>query len=196
MIKITFMGAGSTVFLRNVLGDCIYTDALKGMEIALYDIDGQRLEQSAAILEAINKGNGCPASIRSYLGAENRRKALSGADFVITQLFFDVREYESLVSSLRAAGLETPVIPGILPIQSFDSLRRVLSLCGANIPGKLYLELEAAHNEGGVEAVREAGLRFAARQIRQLLDCGAPGIHLYSLNKSEMCLRLVEEAGL
>ena len=57
MIKITFMGAGSTVFLRNVLGDCIYTDALKGMEIALYDIDGQRLEQSAAILEAINKGN-------------------------------------------------------------------------------------------------------------------------------------------
>ena len=72
MIKITFMGAGSTVFLRNVLGDCIYTDALKGMEIALYDIDGQRLEQSAAILEAINKGNGCPASIRSYLGAENR----------------------------------------------------------------------------------------------------------------------------
>ena len=73
MIKITFMGAGSTVFLRNVLGDCIYTDALKGMEIALYDIDGQRLEQSAAILEAINKGNGCPASIRSYLGAENRR---------------------------------------------------------------------------------------------------------------------------
>ena len=83
MIKITFMGAGSTVFLRNVLGDCIYTDALKGMEIALYDIDGQRLEQSAAILEAINKGNGCPASIRSYLGAENRREAHYGADLVI-----------------------------------------------------------------------------------------------------------------
>ena len=117
------------------------------------------------------------AADRAYLAEKLR----AGADFVIT---------------LRAAGLETPVIPGILPIQSFDSLRRVLSLCGANIPGKLYLELEAAHNEGGVEAVREAGLRFAARQIRQLLDCGAPGIHLYSLNKSEMCLRLVEEAGL
>jgi len=109
------------------------------------------------------------AADRAYLAEKLR----AGADFVITQLFFDVREYESLVSSLRAAGLETPVIPG-----------------------KLYLELEAAHNEGGVEAVREAGLRFAARQIRQLLDCGAPGIHLYSLNKSEMCLRLVEEAGL
>ena len=81
------------------------------------------------------------ASDRAYLADKLR----AGADFVITQLFFDVREYESLVSSLRAAGLETPVIPGILPIQSFDSLRRVLSLCGANIPGKLYLELEAAH---------------------------------------------------
>ena len=66
MIKITFMGAGSTVFLRNVLGDCIYTDALKGMEIALYDIDGQRLEQSAAILEAINKGQRLPL-LRSAL---------------------------------------------------------------------------------------------------------------------------------
>ena len=110
------------------------------------------------------------ASDRAYLADKLR----AGADFVITQLFFDVREYESLVSSLRAAGLETPVIPGILPIQSFDSLRRVLSLCGANIPGKLYLELEAAHNEGGVEAVREAGLRFAARQIQQLPGpCGS-----------------------
>ena len=78
MIKITFMGAGSTVFLRNVLGDCIYTDALKGMEIALYDIDGQRLEQSAAILEAINKGNGCPASIRSYLSGFRHQRNPGG----------------------------------------------------------------------------------------------------------------------
>ena len=167
----------------------------QGMEIALYDIDGQRLEQSAAILEAINKGNGCPASIRSYLGAENRRKALSGADFVITQLFFDVREYESLVSSLRAAGLETPVIPGILPIQSLESIRRTLSLCGANIPGKLYLALEEANAKGGAEAVREAGLKFAVQQIRTLLDNGAPGIHLYTLNKASMCLRIAEEVG-
>ena len=69
MIKITFMGAGSTVFLRNVLGDCIYTDALKGMEIALYDIDGQRLEQSAAILEAINTAHGLRSPAQAVLCA-------------------------------------------------------------------------------------------------------------------------------
>ncbi len=122
-------------------------------------------------------------------------KLRAGADFALTQLFFDAREYEDLVSHLRHQGIVTPVIPGILPIQSFDSLRRVLSLCGANIPGKLYLALEKAHNEGGAEAVRQVGIDYAVRQIRSLLDAGAPGIHLYTLNKADMCLRLAEAVG-
>lgn len=121
------------------------------------------------------------------------QKLAAGADFAITQLFFDVREYESLVDNLRARGVSVPVIPGILPIQSFQTLKRVLSLCGANIPGKLYLELEEAHTRGGADAVREAGLAFALRQIRELLDYGAPGIHLYTLNKSGLCRRIAEE---
>ena len=131
--------------------------------------------------------------------AEDRRctaeKMRAGADFALTQLFFDAREYEDLVSHLRGQGITTPVIPGILPIQSFDSLRRVLSLCGANIPGKLYLALEKANNDGGAEAVRQVGLDYAVRQIRRLLDAGAPGIHLYTLNKADMCLRLAEAVG-
>lgn len=120
-------------------------------------------------------------------------KLAAGADFAITQLFFDVREYEALVESLHEHGVDVPVIPGILPIQSLDSLRRVLSLCGANISGKLYLELEEAHTHGGAEAVREAGLSFAVRQIRRLIDMGAPGIHLYTLNRSGLCRRIAEE---
>ena len=131
--------------------------------------------------------------------AEDRRctaeKMRAGADFALTQLFFDAREYEDLVSHLRGQGITTPVIPGILPIQSFDSLRRVLSLCGANSPGKLYLALEKANNDGGAEAVRQVGLDYAVRQIRRLLDAGAPGIHLYTLNKADMCLRLAEAVG-
>lgn len=124
-----------------------------------------------------------------------RRKIESGADFVVTQLFFDVREYFDFVGKLRSLGVTKPVLPGILPIQSFESVRRILSLCGANIPGKLYLALEDAHKKGGAKAVRETGIAFAVQQIRTLLDGGAPGIHLYTLNKADMCLRIRDEVG-
>ncbi|WP_099206175.1 alpha-glucosidase/alpha-galactosidase [Scatolibacter rhodanostii] len=84
MPKITFMGAGSTVFARNVLGDCMCSPALCESEIALYDIDGGRLKDSEIILSAINKNvNGGKAKIKCYLGVENRKEALRGADFVV-----------------------------------------------------------------------------------------------------------------
>ncbi len=131
--------------------------------------------------------------------SEDRRhtcdKIRAGADFVITQLFFDVREYEDFVRRLRADGIQAPVIPGVFPVQSLESVRRILSLCGANIPGKLYLELEEADRRGGAAAVKEAGIAFAVRQIKNLRAFGAPGIHLYTLNRASTCLRIVEEAG-
>jgi alpha-galactosidase len=84
MIKITFLGAGSTVFARNVLGDCMCTPSLQDAEIALYDIDSQRLEDSEIILKAINNNiNEGRAKIKSYLGVENRKEALRGANFVV-----------------------------------------------------------------------------------------------------------------
>lgn len=87
MVKITFMGAGSTVFARNVLGDCMCTPALCGSEIALYDIDAQRLEDSRIILSAINHNvNKDRAVIKTYLGAENRKDALRDADFVVNAI--------------------------------------------------------------------------------------------------------------
>ena len=87
MIKITFMGAGSTVFARNVLGDCMCTPALQSAEIALYDIDGTRLKESEIILSAINHNNNQDrASIKCYLGVEERKDALRGADFVVNAI--------------------------------------------------------------------------------------------------------------
>ena len=86
MIKVTFMGAGSTVFAKNVLGDCMCTPVLHGLDIALYDIDPVRLEESQKMLEAINRNCGAEATIRSYLGVENRREALCGADFVVNAI--------------------------------------------------------------------------------------------------------------
>ena len=87
MPKITFMGAGSTVFARNVLGDCMCTPALRDSEIALYDIDQKRLQESEIILGAINQNtNEGRAAIKTYLGPENRREALRGADFVVNAI--------------------------------------------------------------------------------------------------------------
>ncbi|MBE5798394.1 MAG: alpha-glucosidase/alpha-galactosidase [Clostridiales bacterium] len=86
MIKVTFMGAGSTVFARNVLGDCMCTPVLRGLDIALYDIDPVRLEESQKMLDAINRNCQANAIIRSYLGVENRREALRGADFVVNAI--------------------------------------------------------------------------------------------------------------
>ena len=87
MLKITFLGAGSTVFAQNVLGDVMCTPALRQCEIALYDIDGQRLQESEQILQTINRNaNEGRAVIRSYLGEENRKDALRGATFVVNAI--------------------------------------------------------------------------------------------------------------
>lgn len=86
MNKITFMGAGSTVFVRNVLGDCMCSDALKDWEYALYDIDATRLEESYEIISAMNETKGGHARITRHLGVENRKEALRGARFVINAI--------------------------------------------------------------------------------------------------------------
>ena len=86
MPKITFMGAGSTVFAKNVLGDSMMTPALEESTIALYDIDETRLNESAMMLEAINRNNGSKAHIEKYLGVENRKDALRGANYVVNAI--------------------------------------------------------------------------------------------------------------
>ena len=92
-MKITFLGAGSTVFVKNVIGDSLMTDALRESEIALYDIKEDRVNESYAVVKALNdKYNGGKAKIKTYLGVENRRAALAGADFVINAIqvgFYD-----------------------------------------------------------------------------------------------------------
>ncbi len=87
MIKITIIGAGSTVFTKNVLGDCMLTESLKDMEISLYDIDSERLEESFIMVDAMNKTiNGSRAKVKKYLGVSQRKDALKDSSFVITTL--------------------------------------------------------------------------------------------------------------
>ena len=86
MNKITFMGAGSTVFVRNVLGDCMCTESLRDWEFALYDIDPVRLQESFAIISAMNETKGGHGKVTAYLGVENRKEALRGARFVVNAI--------------------------------------------------------------------------------------------------------------
>jgi methylenetetrahydrofolate reductase (NADPH) len=117
-----------------------------------------------------------------------KRKVEAGAEFLITQLFFDNDKYWSFVEQVRAVGIEVPVVPGIMPVLNLTNLQRIASLSpGTSIPA----ELEDALGEAGddAEAALRAGVSFAAKQCRALLANGAPGIHFYTLNRSKATLQ-------
>jgi methylenetetrahydrofolate reductase (NADPH) len=115
-----------------------------------------------------------------------------GGDFAITQLFFDNQQYFDFVARSRSQGISKPIIPGILPVVSLKVIKRIVSLCGAAIPPDLMAELEEADARGGAAAVQAAGIAHARRQARELLAGGAPGVHLYTLNRSDAVLEITE----
>jgi methylenetetrahydrofolate reductase (NADPH) len=109
-------------------------------------------------------------------------KVDSGADFVVTQLFFDNNYYFDFVSRARKAGINVPIVPGIMPITNFKQIKRFTQMCGAKIPENLVNQLEPFQDNLG--KTYDIGVEFAVRQCRELLDKGAPGLHFYTLNKS------------
>ncbi len=121
-----------------------------------------------------------------------RGKVDSGAEFVITQLYFDNRVYFDYVERLRKRGVTVPIIPGVLPIRNLGSLKFILQLCNAKVPGRLINSVLKANEEGGAKAVYEVGVAYARQQIKELIAGGAPGVHLYTLNKADMCLEVMD----
>jgi methylenetetrahydrofolate reductase (NADPH) len=119
-----------------------------------------------------------------------KRKVEAGASFVITQLFFDNDIYFRFVDRARAIGIDAPIIPGVLPVQNLPALHRMLSFCGASIPKDFLEDLTRAHERYGDAGVRGLGLGYAMRQAADLLQRGAPGVHLYTLNKADACLEI------
>lgn len=121
-----------------------------------------------------------------------KRKVDGGAEFLITQLFFDNPTYWEFVDKVRAEGITVPIVPGVMPVLNLANLKRIASLSpGTGIPKALLEALEAT--EGDEEASLHAGVEFAARQCRELLAKGAPGIHFYTLNRSKATLRTVAQ---
>ncbi|GFO60298.1 methylenetetrahydrofolate reductase [Geomonas silvestris] len=121
-----------------------------------------------------------------------KKKLELGGDFVITQLFFDNESYFDFVARARALGIQKPIIPGILPVVSLKVIRRIVSLCGASIPPEFLAKLEEADRAGGAAAVQKLGIAHARSQAAGLLAQGAPGVHLYTLNRDEAILDLVD----
>ena len=110
------------------------------------------------------------------------RKVRAGVDFLITQLFFDNRDYVRFVERARDAGIEVPIVPGIMPITGSTNVPRIAKMCGSKIPTRLQQQLSAAGDDK--DRIDEIGVRWATDQCRQLLERGAPVIHFYTLHRS------------
>lgn len=116
-------------------------------------------------------------------------KVEAGAEFLITQLFFDNAFYFDFVQRAQAARIRVPIVPGIMPITSFEQVERFTRLCGATIPMRLRLQLERYQRDP--DAVLQLGVAHATVQCIELLQRGAPGIHFYTLNKSRATRMIV-----
>lgn len=117
-----------------------------------------------------------------------REKVDAGVEFLITQVFFDDAVYWRFVERTRALGIAVPIVPGIMPLRDLAALERIVALSpGTSVPAELRERLAAAGSDE--ERALAEGAAWAARQVRGLLDCGAPGIHYYTLNLSPATLR-------
>jgi len=119
---------------------------------------------------------------------------LAEADFAITQFFFDAEHYFDLVESLRAHGVDKPVIPGIMPATTIGSIKRMSQLQGSEFPRWLADKLEAVADDP--DAVFALGIEEATKLARSLIDGGAPGLHFYTLNRSTATRQIYDNLGL
>lgn len=125
--------------------------------------------------------------------ANLKRKVEAGADAVLTQLFYDNRDFFDFSRRYRAAGLTAPLVPGILPVTNFTQIKRIAALCGAKLPPDFERDLTAHKDDAAGQL--EIGVAQAVRQCRELLDAGVPGLHFYVLNKAEATSRILKALG-
>jgi methylenetetrahydrofolate reductase (NADPH) len=111
-----------------------------------------------------------------------KRKVDAGAEFLVSQLFFDNHHYFDFIARVRQAGIGVPIVPGIMPITNVKQVERFTKMCGATIPVELHRELQRVQDDPN--AVLSLGVAHATAQCVELMQRGAPGIHFYTLNKS------------
>jgi methylenetetrahydrofolate reductase (NADPH) len=121
-----------------------------------------------------------------------KTKVDAGADFITTQLFFDNQVYFDFVKSCKESAINIPVLPGLLPVLSLGQVRRFCKMCEASLPTSLEHKLTQAEDENQPTV----GAEWAASQINELLQEGAPGYHIYALNKPQSTLQILESLGI
>jgi len=121
-------------------------------------------------------------------------KVAAGVDFLVTQLFFDNEDYKAFVRRARAAGIQVPILPGLMPVTNVGQTERFTKMCGARIPQELYRRLRIVADDPS--AVVATGVQWTVDQGRLLLRDGAPGLHFYTLNRSSATLAVHAALGL
>ena len=123
-----------------------------------------------------------------------QRKCAAGGDVVVTQLFYDNADFFRFRDRCAAFGISQPIVPGVMPVTNFAQIRRIASLCKAQLPDAFTRAFEAAGDDEAAQF--EAGVTYAARQVEELVAAGVPGIHFYVLNKSPATIRVLDHVGL
>jgi len=123
-----------------------------------------------------------------------KRKCDAGGDAIVTQLFYDNADFFRFRDRCTALGITTPIVPGVMPVTNYAQIRRIATLCKARRPDEFTRAFEAAGDDEAAQF--EAGVEFATRQVRELLDAGVPGIHFYVLNKSPATSRVLRDVNL
>ncbi|NPA53539.1 MAG: methylenetetrahydrofolate reductase [NAD(P)H] [Aquificae bacterium] len=119
-----------------------------------------------------------------------KKKVEAGAEFAITQMFFDNRFFYDFLEKVEKENIHIPIIPGIMPITNFKQIKKFASMCGATIPEELVRKLEKYENKP--EEVEKIGIEYATKQCEDLLKNGVKGLHFYTLNKSKATIQIYE----
>jgi len=123
-----------------------------------------------------------------------KRKCDAGGDVVVTQLFYDNADFFRFRDRCADLGITAPIVPGVMPVTNYGQVRRIASLCKAQLPESFTRSFEAAGDDEAAQF--EAGVNYAARQVEELIAAGVPGIHFYVLNKSPATIRVLDHVGM
>ena len=200
-----FLGEAAGLGIENILalrgdpppGEPDFVRPAGGFDYAyqLIDVLKARSKEFAIGCAGFPEGHPDCTEAREVDWRRLRDKVDHGAEFILTQLFFDNADYFRMVEYLTGTlGVTVPITPGILPILSTKQVKRFTALCGATLPAAFVADLDRLGNDD--EAVTQFGIDFASRQCEALLAGGAPGLHIYGLNRSRSALAILRNLGL